>query len=152
MTTSREKAEAPAGRCRQLFRRIWYRARDAWGSVSDLRFNLALLLLGTLLVCVVTPGRDVVATISDSWARESSGTGQWWLFVFAIVLLGLQVWLWSRLLIQLRHRERRDWRKDRLLVQLPRLLGIVPYLAAAIALWRVPEGVNTGWQGADWKR
>lgn len=123
-------------------RPIWSRIRERWSSISDLRFNLGLLVVGILLVCWVPQGRDVVATISDAWAAQSSGAGQWWLFALAVAFLGLQIWLWSRLLIQLRHREKRDWRKDKLLVYLPRLLGIVPYLAAAAALARVPEGVH----------
>lgn len=141
--TGRTRGKPPTG-----LRKWWSWIREQWLSVADLRFNFMLLAAGVLLVCVVTPGRDVVATISDSWALGSFGTRHWWLFVVAVALLGMQVWLWSRLLIQLRHRDRPDWRKNKLLVHLPRLLGIVPYLAAAVALATVPEGVSTGYQAA----
>lgn len=139
--TNRDGADI--GPWRNFFRKVWLPVRDRWRSVSDLRFTAALLLTGALLVCWVPPGRDVVATVSDApW------TPQWWLFVAAIWFLGLQAWLWSRLLIQLRHGDRHDWRKDRLLVWLPRLLGILPYLAAALALLRVPQGQRTFEQAA----
>lgn len=127
--------QAEIGPWRRIFQKLWLPVRNHWRSVSDLRFTAALLLIGALLVVSVPPGRDVVATISDTpW------TLRWWLFVAAVWFLGLQAWLWSRLLIQLRHGDRHDWRKKRLLVWLPRVLGLVPYIAAAIALLRVPEG------------
>ena len=146
MTKPPKKTEAPVGRWRALFRRLWFPLRDGWSSVSDLRFTAGLLIVGTLLVCVVTPGRDVVATISDAWSGGWGGNRQWWWFVVAVWFLGLQAWLWSRLLIQLRHGNGAAMRRNPLLAHLPRLLGIIPYVASAIALATVPEGVGNGWQ------
>jgi hypothetical protein len=128
------------GPVRTLFRRAWMPIHSRWRSIESLRFTIGLLLVGTLLITVVPQGRDVMATLADSWAPGVSSRSQWWWFVAAVIFLGLQAWLWSRMLVQLRHGKRRDWRKDRLLVHLPRLLGVVPYFAAAFALARIPQG------------
>jgi hypothetical protein len=135
--------EQPApghGPIRTRFQRCWFWLRDRWRSIEDLRFHFGLLALGALLVLAVPQGRDVMATLSDAWAPGSTGHAQWWWFFASVVFLGLQSWLWARLLIQLRHGHRRGWRRDRLLVQLPRLLGVFPYFAAASAFLRVPQG------------
>jgi hypothetical protein len=139
MAKPRKQAPPPVGRCRALFQKIWRPIHKAWLAVADLRFNVVLLLFGILLACFLPPGRDVIATISDSWAM--GGTGQWWLFLAAIWFLGLQVWLWSRLLLRLRHGES-VMRRHRLLTHLPRLLGSIPYAAAAFAVATVPEGMH----------
>lgn len=146
MTKAASKSEPPAGRCRRLFRRIWCPLRERWRSVADLRFTAAILVAGTALMAVQA-GQDVVASISDDW-ETGAGTRAWWLFVAAVWFLGLQAWLWSRFLIQLRHGSGAAMRRDRLLVHLPRILGTIPYAAAAFTLWRVPEGTGNGWQAA----
>lgn len=149
MAEPRKKTAPPAGRgrCRALFQKIWHPIRKRWDSVVDLRFNVLLLLLGVLLAWVAPQGRDVIATISDSWEGQRFGTCQWWLFLAAIWFLGFQLWLWSRVLLR-RCMGEKAMRDDRLLVQLPRILGTIPYLVAAGVIALVPEGKRTGLQVA----
>ena len=139
-----------------FLKRYWVPLRERWLSVADLRFHILLLGLGTLLVLIVPQGRDVVATLADSWSPENPSAGwlafwertrPWWWFLAAVTALGLQSWLWARLLIHVRYRNVPTWRRDKVLVLLPRILGVVPFAAAAVALWKVKQGAYLFPQG-----
>lgn len=158
MTGDQRSTDRDAGlfQVGRFLRRYWIPLRARWLSVADLRFHMLLLGLGTLLVLSVPQGRDVVATLADSWspdvepAAERSvleGTGPWWCFLVAVIALGFQSWLWARLLIHVRYRNSAGWRRDKVLVLLPRILGVVPFMVAALALWKVRQGANLFPQG-----
>jgi hypothetical protein len=119
---------------RRGFRLTWLAVRDRVRSIEDTRFIVLLLALGALLVLWAPQGKDVIATLSDTWSTDSSSMAQWWCFLLAVIFLGLQAWMWSRLLIQLRHAHIPSWRNDKLLVHLPRILGVAPYAVAGLAL------------------
>jgi hypothetical protein len=122
---------------RSFLERFWVPVPNRIDSVRPLWFIATLLVFGTVLIWIVPQGRDVVATLSDGWA-EGSESSRWYWFLAALCVLSLQAWLWSRLLIDVLHLGRQNWGKDWLLRELPRLLGVWPFFAAAVAIMFVP--------------
>lgn len=123
---------------------FWIFVYGQWTKIKDLRFIGLLLGFGVFLIVGVEQGKDVIATVSDSWGQRGEDK-YWWWFVAATAFLGLQSWIWSRFLIQLSKGTSTSWRQKKenwFLVWGPRILGIIPYLAAAWAIWIVPEGEN----------
>ncbi|WP_139809888.1 hypothetical protein [Sphingomonas azotifigens] len=146
--TERPERRSGSNPLSRFLHRTWVPLHARYLDVADLRFIVLLLGFGALLVLVAPQGRDVIATISDSWAETSNSQTQWWLFVAAIAFLGFQSWLWARFLLERRHGSRHHWCDDGLLLQLPRLLGIFPFIVCAIAVWRVPDGHHVAEQAA----
>ncbi len=120
--------------------RRWLDLLERWKTIRDLRFIAVLLLVGTALVVFVPQGKDVIGTLSDDWGGGDQR--RWWYFLFSVAFLSFQVWMWSRCLIQIRYNSD-GWRRDKFLVWAPRVLGLVPYIAAAFSLCLVEEGQNT---------
>lgn len=96
--------------------------------------TLAILVLGACLVLALLPqGIDLVRSIGDD--SFGAPTHELVAFVLGLLFLGIQSWLWPRLLIDFNYgMDREQWRPRTLLEWTPRALGMAPFLLVFIAL------------------
>lgn len=99
--------------------------------------TLAILVLGASLALAFLPqGIDLVRAIGDDSLEAPKR--QLIAFVLGLLFLGIQSWLWPRLLIDFNYGlDRTTWQPRRLLEWGPRILGIAPFLLVLVAL--VPQ-------------
>ncbi|KJC62671.1 hypothetical protein UP10_00315 [Bradyrhizobium sp. LTSPM299] len=102
--------------------------------------TLAILVPGACLILALLPqGVDLVRSVGDDTLHDAS-TSQLFAFVLGLLFLGIQSWLWPRLLIDFNYgTDRSTWRPRRLLEWGPRVLGIAPFVLIFIALYRNPQ-------------
>ncbi|MGH6797791.1 MAG: hypothetical protein ACREDI_05350, partial [Roseiarcus sp.] len=101
---------------------------------------IAAFVLGVSWILVfMAQGRDLVRGIGeDNFWQYPSGLLQI-AFAVGLLFLALQAWSWSRIIIDSNYGvDRADWRPAWLLVWGPRVLGALPFAAAAWALWTNP--------------
>lgn len=101
--------------------------------------TLAILVLGACLILALLPqGIDLVRSIGDDSFYAS--TNQLFAFVLGLLFLGIQSWLWPRLLIDFNYGpDRSSWRPRWLLEWGPRVLGIAPFILVFLALYQNPQ-------------
>jgi hypothetical protein len=101
--------------------------------------TLAILVLGAcLILATLTQGRDLIRAVGDD--SLDAPKPQLFAFVLGLLFLGIQSWLWPRLLIDFNYgMDRSRWRPRRLLEVGPRILGIAPFILVLIALWFSPQ-------------
>jgi len=99
--------------------------------------TLAILVLGACLILALLPqGVDLVRAIGDDSLEAPKH--QLIAFVLGLLFLGIQSWLWPRLLIDFNYGlDRTTWQPRRLLEWGPRALGVAPFLLVLAAL--VPQ-------------
>ncbi len=113
----------------------WRRFRDVFSRTKGIPV-IAAFVLGVSWILVFMPqGRDLVRGIGeDSFWQYPSGLLQI-AFALGLVFLAFEAWGWSRLVIVSNYgADRRLWRPQWLLVWGPRVLGALPFAAAAAAL------------------
>jgi len=116
------------------FREFLLKSRGIW--------LVALLALGTPAVLALAPqGRDLVRSIAD----DPASGGAWWpqlMFALTLLILALQAWSWTRWIVVGSFGHRSGWEDrpyHRALVWAPRIVGVGPFLVAAMAVLRVSE-------------
>jgi hypothetical protein len=96
--------------------------------------TLAILVLGACLILALLPqGVDLVRSVGD----DSLSAPKQQLFAFAsgLLFLGIQSWLWPRVLINFNYgMDRSKWQPKRLLEWTPRVLGVAPFVLVLFAL------------------
>jgi hypothetical protein len=113
----------------------WRRFRDVFSRTKGIPV-IAAFVLGVSFILVFMPqGRDLVRGIGeDNFWQYPSGLQQI-AFALGLLFLAFEAWGWSRLVIVSNYgTDRRLWRPQWLLVWGPRVLGAVPFAAAAAAL------------------
>jgi hypothetical protein len=113
----------------------WRRFRDVFSHTKGIPI-IAAFVAGVSWILVFMPqGRDLVRGIGeDDFWQYPSGLLQI-AFALGLVFLGFEAWGWSRLVIVSNYgADRRLWRPRWLLVWGPRVLGALPFAAAAAAL------------------
>ena len=101
---------------------------------------IAAFVLGVSWILVFMPqGRDLVRGIGeDNFWQYPSGLLQI-AFAVCLLFLAIQAWSWSRIIIDSNYgADRADWRPRQLLIWTPRILGALPFVATAWALWTNP--------------
>ncbi|KMO19608.1 hypothetical protein SQ03_07660 [Methylobacterium platani JCM 14648] len=114
----------------------WCRLRAFLSTTRGLLL-IALLALGTPAILALAPqGRDLIR----AFAEDPPGPGARWpqgMFAFTLLFLALQAWSWSRAIVVSNYgADRERWRTDPygpVLVWAPRIVGIGPFVIAAIA-------------------
>jgi hypothetical protein len=122
----------------------WGRFRDVFSRTKGIPVIAALVLGVSWILVFMQQGQDLVRGIGeDNFWQYPTGFLQI-AFALGLLFLALQAWGWSRLVINSNYGEdRRQWRPAWLLVWGPRVLGALPFAAAAIALIMNPAR-NTG--------
>ena len=122
----------------------WRRFRNVFDRTKGIPV-IAAFVLGVSWILVFTPqGRDLVRGIGeDNFWQYPSGLLQI-AFALGLLCLAFEAWGWSRLVIVSNYgADRSQWRPNWLLIWGPRILGALPFAAAAIALFMNPAS-NTG--------
>ena len=122
----------------------WGRFRDVFSRTKGIPVIAAFVLGVSWILVFMQQGQDLVRGIGeDNFWQYPTGLLQI-AFALGLLFLALQAWGWSRLVINSNYGEdRRQWRPAWLLVWGPRVLGALPFAAAAIALIMNPAR-NTG--------
>jgi len=122
----------------------WRRFRDVFSRTKGIPVIAAFVLGVSWILVFMQQGQDLMRGIAeDNFLQYPSGLLQI-AFALGLLFLAIEVWSWSRIVIDSNYGADRDaWRPKQLLVWTPRVLGIVPFLAAAWALWANPAR-NTG--------
>ncbi len=122
----------------------WNRFRDVFSRTKGIPVIAAFVLGVSWILVFMSQGQDLVRGIGeDNFWQYPSGLLQV-AFALALLFLAFQAWGWSRVVIVSNYgADRRRWRPAWLLVWGPRVLGALPFAAAAIALHRNPAS-NSG--------
>ncbi len=96
--------------------------------------TLAILVLGACLVlATLQQGRDLIRSIGDD--SLDAPKQQLFAFVLGLLFLGIQSWLWPRMIVDFNYGgDRSNWRPRPLLEWGPRFLGIAPIILVLSAL------------------
>ena len=132
---SRRKATELIGDVVELFAGYWKQALEALDRTAGVLFAFVLTLLAGCALAFMPQGVDLVRAVAE-------GHGLNWrmlTFIVTLVFLGIQAWFWPRMIIESNYGRRREaWRPLWLLKWTPRLLGVLPFVFALIALARGP--------------
>ena len=117
----------------------WHRFRDVFSRTQGIPVIAALVLGVSWILVFMRQGQDLIRGVGeDNFWQFPSGLLQI-AFAVGLLFLALQAWSWSRLVVTSNYGPDRDrWRPRRLLVWTPRVLGGLPFAAAAVALWFNP--------------
>ncbi len=122
----------------------WNCFRDVFSRTKGISVIAAFVLGVSWILVFMAQGQDLVRGIGeDNFWQYPSGLLQI-AFAIGLLFLALQAWSWSRIVIDSNYGvDRADWRPAWLLVWGPRVLGALPFVATAWALWTNPA-TNTG--------
>jgi hypothetical protein len=122
----------------------WNRFRDVFSRTRGIPVIAAFVLGVSWILAFMQQGQDLVRGIGeDNFWQYPSGLLQI-AFAAGLLFLALQAWSWSRIIIDSNYgADRGNWRPRQLLVWTPRILGALPFVATAWALWTNPA-TNTG--------
>jgi hypothetical protein len=117
----------------------WRRFRDVFSRTAGIPVIAALTFGVAAILVFMRQGQDLVRGVGeDNFLQWPSGLWQS-AFALGLLFLALQAWSWSRLVIESNYGADRDqWKPRGFLEWTPRLLGVVPFLGAAVALWMNP--------------
>jgi hypothetical protein len=117
----------------------WNRFRDVFSRTKGIPVIAAFVLGVSWILVFMAQGQDLVRGIGeDNFWQYPSGLLQI-AFAVGLLFLAIQAWSWSRIIIDSNFgADRADWRPAWLLVWGPRLLGALPFVATAWALWTNP--------------
>ena len=117
----------------------WRRFVDAVNRTAGIPVIAALVLGVSWILVFMRQGQDLVRGIGeDNFWQFPSGLLQI-AFALGLLFLALQAWSWSRLIVTSNYGfDRALWRPRWLLEWTPRLLGVLPFAATAISLFRNP--------------
>ncbi|MFB9265238.1 hypothetical protein ACFFWD_19105 [Bradyrhizobium erythrophlei] len=96
--------------------------------------TLAILVLGACLILALLPqGVDLVRAVGDD--SLDAPKHQLIAFVLGLLFLGIQSWLWPRVVINFNYgMNRSKWKPKRLLEWGPRVLGVAPFVLVLFAM------------------
>jgi hypothetical protein len=121
--------------------RVWRAAKRLYLFLLPLRFSFLALIVVAFALIVSAQGYDIIAHLAedDPTGAERSNDGQRAGYVIGVIFLALQVWYWSRQLLQVKPAEGRPEAREYpwLTAWLPRILGALAFVIAIAALWRV---------------
>jgi hypothetical protein len=122
----------------------WNRFRDVFSRTRGIPVIAAFVLGVSWILAFMQQGQDLVRGIGeDNFWQYPSGLLQI-AFAAGLLFLALQAWSWSRIIIDSNYgADRGNWRPRQLLIWTPRILGALPFVATAWALWTNPA-TNTG--------
>ena len=122
----------------------WNRFRDVFSRTKGIPVIAAFVLGVSWILAFMQQGQDLVRGIGeDNFWQYPSGLLQI-AFAVGLLFLALQAWSWSRIIIDSNYgADRGNWRPRQLLIWTPRILGALPFVATAWALWTNPA-TNTG--------
>jgi hypothetical protein len=122
----------------------WNRFRDVFSRTRGIPVIAAFVLGVSWILAFMQQGQDLVRGIGeDNFWQYPSGLLQI-AFAAGLLFLALQAWSWSRIIIDSNYgADRAGWRPRQFLIWTPRILGALPFVATAWALWSNPA-TNTG--------
>jgi hypothetical protein len=116
----------------------WWLIRRTFEMTRGVATLAILVLGGCLVLATLQQGRDLVRSIGDD--SLDAPKQQLFAFVLGLLFLGIQSWLWPRMLIDFNYGvDRRNWRPRPLLEWGPRFLGIAPFILVLSALLLNPQ-------------
>ena len=126
---------APAPPADSGFVRLWGEFVDVFSRTAGIPVIAALTLGVSFILVFMEQGRDLVRGIGEdnflqfpSWLLQIA-------FAVGLLFLALQAWSWSRIIVTSNYGpDRKLWRPRWFLEWAPRLLGVMPFVAVAIAL------------------
>jgi hypothetical protein len=101
---------------------------------------IAAFVLGVSWILVfMQQGQDLVRGIGEDDFLQYPSCLLQIAFAVTLLFLAIQAWSWSRIIIDSNYgADRADWRPAWLLIWGPRVLGALPFVATAWALWTNP--------------
>jgi hypothetical protein len=117
----------------------WNRFRDVFSRTRGIPVIAAFVFGVSWILAFMQQGQDLVRGIGeDNFWQYPSGLLQI-AFAAGLFFLALQAWSWSRIIIDSNYgADRGNWRPKQLLIWTPRILGALPFVATAWALWTNP--------------
>jgi hypothetical protein len=117
----------------------WNRFRDVFSRTKGIPVIAAFVLGVSWILAFMQQGQDLVRGIGeDNFWQYPSGLLQI-AFAAGLLFLALQAWSWSRIIVDSNYgADRADWRPRQFLIWTPRVLGALPFVATAWALWTNP--------------
>ena len=118
---------------------LWHSVRDVFARTAGIPVIAAFVFGVSAILIFMRQGRDLVRGVGEDNFLQR---GSWLLqiaFAAGLLFLGLQAWSWSRLVVESNYGvDRTQWRPRAFLEWTPRILGAVPFIGSAIALWLTP--------------
>ena len=126
---------APAPSADGGFVGLWREFVDVFSRTAGIPVIAALTLGVSFILVFMEQGRDLIRGIGEdnflqfpSWLLQIA-------FALGLLFLALQAWSWSRIIVTSNYGpDRKLWRPRWFLEWAPRLLGVMPIVAVAIAL------------------
>ena len=114
----------------------WHGFRDMAGRTRGIPVIAALVVGVSAILVFLRQGQDLVRGVGeDNFLQRPSGRLQI-AFAAGLLFLAFQAWSWSRIIITSNYgADRANWRPKQLLIWTPRVLGALPFVATAWALW-----------------
>ena len=114
---------------------LWRKWLDLLERTRGILFITALVVGACLVLPLTNQGRDLIRTVGEEEA--ATGLGRMIAFALALLFLGVQAWIWPRLIINSNYGfDRKRWRPQWLLEWFPRLLGAAPFV---LVLWAMVQ-------------
>ena len=114
----------------------WNRFRDVFSRTKGIPVIAAFVLGVSWILIFMSQGQDLVRGVGeDNFWQYPSGLLQI-AFAVGLMFLALQAWSWSRIVIDSNYgADRATWRPRQFLIWTPRILGALPFVGTAWALW-----------------
>jgi hypothetical protein len=118
---------------------IWNRFRDVFSRTEGIPIIAAFVLGVSWILVFMQQGQDLVRGIGEDDFLQYGDRLLQIAFAVGLLFLALQAWSWSRIIIDSNYgADRANWRPRKFLIWTPRILGALPFVATAWALWRSP--------------
>ena len=120
-------------------RSVWNRFRDVFSRTKGIPVIAAFVLGVSWILVFMQQGQDLVRGIGEDDFLQYPSCLLQIAFAVTLLFLAIQAWSWSRIIIDSNYgADRADWRPRQLLIWTPRILGALPFVATAWALWTNP--------------
>ncbi len=130
-------AQAPAEDVRVIG--AWSRFRDVFSRTKGISVIAAFVLGVSWILVFMQLGQGLVRGIGEDNFLQYPSCVLQIAFAVGLLFLAIQAWSWSRIIIDSNYgANRADWRPRQLLIWTPRILGALPFVATAWALWTNP--------------
>ena len=122
-------------------RSVWNCFRDVFSRTKGIPVIAAFVLGVSWILVFMQQGQDLVRGIGEDDFLQYPSCLLQIAFAVTLLFLAIQAWSWSRIIIDSNYgADRADWRPRQLLIWTPRILGALPFVATAWALWANPAG------------
>ena len=120
--------------------RAWRAMKRLYQFLLPLRFSFIALAAIAFAFLVSAQGYDIIANLAedDPTGASPPHDGQRAGYVLGVIFLAVQIWYWSRQLLQKRATPDFPW----LTTWLPRILGALAFPISIAALWRVAKNYD----------